>query len=136
MAEVQATLAGLLPFLAYFALGLAIMAAFLWIYTTLTPYDEVALVKANNAAAAIAWTGAILGFGIALSGALRESESLLEFLIWGIIAGIAQLLVFYAYRRVYPKLRERIEADEIASAIKLSGVAIAVGLLNASAMVY
>lgn len=136
MAEVQATLAGLLPFLAYFALGLAIMAAFMWIYTTLTPYDEVALVKANNAAAAIAWTGAILGFGIALSGALRESESLLEFLIWGIIAGIAQLLVFYAYRRVYPKLRERIEADEIASAIKLSGVAIAVGLLNASAMVY
>lgn len=136
MAEVQATLTGLLPFMAYFALGLAIMAAFMWIYTSLTPYDEIALVKANNAAAAIAWTGAILGFGIALSGALRESESLLEFLIWGVIAGIAQLLVFYAYRRFYPKLRERIEADEIASAIKLSGVAIAVGLLNASAMVY
>ena len=136
MPEVQATLMGLLPFLAYFVLGLAIIAAFMWAYTTLTPYNEVTLIKANNTSAAVTWAGASLGFGIALSGALRESTSLIEFVIWGLIAGLTQLIVFFVYRQFYPKIKERIEANELASAIKLSSVAISVGLLNAAAMVY
>ena len=135
MAELGATLAGLLPFLAYFILGLVIMAIFMWIYTQLTPYDEVALVKANNVAASLVWIGALLGFVLPLTSAMRESFSILEFVVWGLIAGIAQYCVFWGYRFFYPRIRERIELGEVAASLKLAGVSVAVGLMNAAAIV-
>jgi putative membrane protein len=52
------------------------------------------------------------------------------------IAGIAQLLGFQVFRRFYPLLSERIAKGEIAVSIKLAGVSVTVGLLNAACMTY
>ncbi|MGF1605599.1 MAG: DUF350 domain-containing protein [Rhodothalassiaceae bacterium] len=134
MLDFTGSFIGFPQFLAFFAMGLALMAAFMWIYTAITPHDEVALVRANNVTAAVVWTGALIGFVLPLSSAMRESFAIREFVVWGVIAGIAQLAVFFVYRRIYPKMRERIEADEMATGIKLAGVAIAVGILNAAAV--
>ena len=51
MELVSQSLAGLPSFLLYFALGIAVFAAFCVIYGAVTPYDEIALIRDGNVAA-------------------------------------------------------------------------------------
>ena len=55
-------LTGLPLFGAYFGLSLLLLAAFLLIYLRITPYHEIALIRAGNTAAATSLGGAIVGF--------------------------------------------------------------------------
>lgn len=130
------TLTGLVPFLMYFATALIFLMAFMSIYMWMTPNDEVALIKENNAAASVVLSAAFVGFSIPLASAAANSVNLVDFIVWGVIAGIAQLLVFLVFRRFYPLVAERITQGEIAVSIKLAGLSITVGLLNAACMTY
>ncbi|UTW59634.1 DUF350 domain-containing protein [Kordiimonas sp. SCSIO 12603] len=128
---------GVLPFLMYFGAAIVALAAFARIYSWVTPYDEVELIKNNNPAAATTFVGAMLGFGIPVYSALDNSLSLIDFAVWATIALVVQVLTFVLLRKlVYPKLVERIEQGEIAAAIKIAGVSIVVGLINAGSMTY
>ena len=51
------SLAGLPAFLVYFCTALVSVAAYLFIYTRVTPHDEFLLIRDNNPAAAIALKG-------------------------------------------------------------------------------
>ena len=42
--------------------GCALLAAFFAVYTKITPFNEVALIREGNAAAALSLTGAGVGF--------------------------------------------------------------------------
>lgn len=130
------TLSGILPFLMYFATSLVLLLAFMVIYMRMTPNDEVALIKEDNVAASVVFSAAFLGFSLPLASAAANSVNLLDFIVWGIVAGIAQLLVFQIFRRFYPLVSERIAKGEIAVSIKLAGVSVTVGLLNAACMTY
>jgi hypothetical protein len=52
---------GLDDFLLYFAMSLALLAAFLAIYVRITPYREFALIREGNVAASLSLSGAMLG---------------------------------------------------------------------------
>ncbi|MES2606735.1 MAG: DUF350 domain-containing protein, partial [Pseudomonadota bacterium] len=54
------SLAGISDFVAYFVLTVVLLGVFLRCYMWLTPHDEMALVRENNAAAAVALSGAML----------------------------------------------------------------------------
>jgi len=136
MTLLMATLAGLLPFLMYFGTALILLMVFMTIYMSITPNDEVALIKENNAAASVVLSAAFIGFSIPLASAAANSVNLLDFIVWGVIAGIAQLLVFLIFRKFYPLVSERITQGEIAVSIKLAGLSVTVGLLNAACMTY
>jgi putative membrane protein len=47
-------------FLAYFAVAMGLLVLFLLVYLNVTPYHEVALIRAGNAAAAVSLAGALL----------------------------------------------------------------------------
>lgn len=125
-------------FLLYFALAIGALILFKVIYTRITPHDEWKLIKEDhNVASAIAFGGAIVGFALALAGAITNSVSLGDFLIWAIVALFAQTLAFAVVRFVFmPKIVERIEQNEISAGIMLGAVSISVGLLNAASMTY
>ncbi|MEM9123394.1 MAG: DUF350 domain-containing protein [Pseudomonadota bacterium] len=135
MEESGGLVGSVLSFWTYFGLGLGMTAVFMWLYVRATPYDEVALIKQNNLGAAIAYTGALIGFVMPLQTALQHSVTLAEYLLWGLIAGFTQLGVFFVYRQFYPRFRERLEGGELASPVQLAGVSVAVGLLNAASIV-
>jgi putative membrane protein len=130
------TLSGLLPFLVYFGTALFLLMLFMSIYMRLTPNDEIALIKDNNAAASVVLSAAFVGFSIPLASAAANSVNLVDFIVWGLVAGIAQLLVFLVFRRFYPLVSERISQGEIAVSIKLAGLSVTVGLLNAACLTY
>jgi len=92
---VSELVASLVSFFAYFAGAIAFSAAFCLIYTWLTPHREFALiVREHNASAAIAFGGSLIGFAIALAGAIHNSETLLEFAIWGLVAVVTQIVAY------------------------------------------
>lgn len=130
------SLAGLPPFLAYFAVSIVLVLLFIRIYTWLTPHDELALIRANNSAAALAFGGALIGFALPLSSAITHSLSLLDCTIWGAVALVVQSLTFVALRITLKQLPERIQQGEIAAGIFAAATAIAVGLINAACMTY
>jgi len=132
------SIAGLQNFALYFAISIALFFVFKIVYAFVTPHDEWKLVKEEKStAAAIGFGGAMIGFAIALSGAVTNSEFLLDYVIWGFIAIIAQLVAFALLRFTFmPKIAERIQNNEVSAGIMLGAMSVAVGLLNAACMSY
>jgi putative membrane protein len=138
MDMVLASLAGLGHFILYFVVGILMLVIFKILYAMVTPHNEWDLIKNDkNTTAAVAFSGAIVGFGIALAGAAKNSVSLLDFTLWGVIALAAQILAFAIVRFLFmPKISDRIRNNEMAAGIVLAGVSIAVGLINGACMTY
>ncbi|PSW22249.1 hypothetical protein C9I98_03015 [Photobacterium sanctipauli] len=132
------SLAGLGAFILYFSLSLAFLLLFKFVYVRFTPHDEWKLVKEEqNVAASIGLSGSIIGYCLAIAGAASNSVNIIDFMIWGVVALIAQLIAFAILRFGFmPKIVERIEAGEIPAGIVMAATAISVGLLNAACMTY
>lgn len=136
MADLQASLAGIVPFIIYFTAAIVMLLVFMKIYTFMTPHDEVELIRGNNVAASVVFSAAFLGFSLPLASAAANSVSVIDFIIWGVIACVAQLIVYQVFRRFYPKITDRIEKGEMAICIKLAAISTTVGLLNAACITY
>lgn len=128
---------GAVHFIVAFGLACLFLTVFKWLYQVSTPYDERALIAANNSAAAVALGGAIIGFALPLASALEVTGSIVEFAAWGLLAGVIQIVAALIIRRVVVRdMAARIEGGNIASAIYSAATSIGVGLLNAASMTY
>lgn len=136
MTILLSSLSGVVPFLIYFATSIAMLLGFMALYMRMTPVDEVTLIRENNVAASLVFSGAFVGFSLPLASAAINSVSFVDFLVWGVIAGLAQLLVYQVFRRFYPLVADRISRGEMAVSTKLAGLSVTVGLLNAACMSY
>ena len=136
--ENQDLLTAVLNFSLYFAVSIALLLIFKFVYALVTPHDEWKLIKEDkNVAAALGFGGAIIGFSLALSSAAEHSVSLVDFATWGLIALIAQALAFALIRFGFmPKIVQRIEDNEMSAGVMLGVMNVAIGLLNAACMSY
>ncbi|MBK7956606.1 MAG: DUF350 domain-containing protein [Candidatus Accumulibacter sp.] len=123
-------------FLAYFAVALLLLALFLLVYVNVTPYHELALIRAGNSAAAISLSGALIGFAMPVANVIAHSDTLVDLAAWGVIAGVIQILAYLAARFALPQLNQDIPAGKVAPATFLAVVSLSVGLLNAACMTY
>src|SRR5690606_13367657 len=106
LATTLSSLNGLPAFLAYFAMAIVLVLLFIRIYTWVTPQDELAQIRANNTAAALAFGGALIGFALPLSSAITNSMSLLDCAVWGAVALVVQVLTFVVLRVAIRQLPE------------------------------
>lgn len=128
------SLAGLPAFLLYFALSMALLIVFLAVYLAVTPYNELALIRQGNAAAAISLAGAVIGFVLPLARAVTQSVSPLDLVAWGCIALVVQIVVFFLVGKIMPRFTEAIRNGQVSDAAFLAALAVAVGVLNAASM--
>lgn len=128
--------ANLPNFLAYFGTAIALLAVFGLIYLNVTPYDEIGLIRNGNTAAATSLVGTLLGFAMPVANVIAHSDTLLDLLAWGSIAGVIQILAYLAARFTLPHLNQDIPEGKIAPALFLGGLSVAVGLINAACMGY
>lgn len=133
---IVASLQGIPAFLAYFMIGYVLVLLFTLLYTWITPHHEWTLLKQNNRSAAIAFGMSIVGFTIPLASAAINAVGLLDYVLWGLVALIAQLVTFFTVRLYIPKLSERVSNDELATGVFLGCAALATGILNAACMTY
>jgi putative membrane protein len=129
-------LAGLPAFLAYFGAAVGLLVVFGFVYARLTPHHEFALIKANKPAAAVAFGGTLLGFVMPMASAMSNSVSLLDFVLWGVVALVVQLLTFFLLRLFIRDLPQRIAHNEMASGAFVAFASVAVGVLNAASMTW
>lgn len=134
--EIAFPFQGIVSFLTYFVVTVALTMAFQWIYLKVTPYDEVRLIGQNNVAAAITYAGAFIGFILPVASSVAHSVGLIDCVIWAVIAGIVQLVTFFAMRLFYPGIPESVKAGEVAPAVKLACVSVGIGVLNAACLTY
>jgi putative membrane protein len=125
---------GLPAFLTYFAIAIVLLLLFAVIYTRLTAHDEFALIRQGKSAAAVALGGSLVAFALPLCSAIVHSVSLVDFVIWGLIALAIQIATFFAVRILLPDLSQRISNDEMAAGLFVALTSIAVGAINAACM--
>jgi putative membrane protein len=118
----------------YFVVAIGAIMVFVAIYTAITPYREITLIREGNVAAAISLGGAVLGYTLPLAQSVAQSGSLADMLLWSVVALVAQLLAYAATRLMLPQLAADVKADKIASAIFLAAMSLAIGIVNAAAM--
>jgi putative membrane protein len=130
------SLAGLPYFVVYFGISLLLLTLCLGAYVLITPYPEIRLIREGNAAAATSLGGVLIGFALPLASVVINSISLLDMLLWSVVALIVQLIAFAVVRLMVPAIGKNVREGQVSSGIFLGAVAIALGILNASSMTY
>jgi len=130
------SLSGFDDFLLYFGLSIGFLAAFLYIYMLVTPYNELQLIRSGNAAAAWSVGFAMLGFSLPLASAVIHSVNPWDMTLWAAIALVVQILVFVAVRLILPDVTRHIQEGQVSSGAFLGLLSLAVGVLNAASMTY
>jgi putative membrane protein len=128
------SLNGLPAFLIYLSVALVLIGAYLFVYLWLTPQDEFALIRANNPAAAVALGMSLIGFALPLTSSIGHADTVVDLTIWGIVAFVVQIAVFFLARIPIRDLPQRIAQGELAPAIWLGSASVAAGMLNAASM--
>ena len=131
-----ASLSGLADFLIFFVIAVALVALYLGVYTVATAHNEFALIRRNVISAAVALGFSLVGFALPLGSAIVHAQSVLDCLIWGLVALAVQIIAYWLVRLVLPNLSERIAAGEMAAALFLGAASLSAGILNAAAMTY
>lgn len=129
-------LGGMNGFFLHFLAALLLAMLFSLLYVRITPYAEFRLIREGKVAPAVSFSGALLGFVIALASAIANSVSFPDMLIWAAVALVVQVGVFYVLRRCFPELCQSIAEDRLAPAILLGVLSLAAGILDAASMSY
>ena len=136
MRQVFDSFAGFDDFLVYLGVSLSLLYLFVWVYIRVTPWREMALIRTGNMGAAFSLGGAILGFIVPLSAAVKYSVNVVDMLIWGLIALLVQIAAFIVVKMLVPSVGQDIEAGNGAQGFFLGVASLGVGLLNAACMSY
>ena len=114
------SIAGLPDFLLYLGTAAGLTGLYLLVYTLATAHNEVALIRQDVTAAAVALGGSLVGFTLPLAVAIYNARSLLDCLIWGLVALVVQVAIYWLVRLAVPDLSRRIEEDRVAAAAVFS----------------
>ena len=131
---IQSFWAGFPVLLLHTSVTLAMLAAAVFVYVRITPYDEIKLIRGGNTAAAVSLSGAIVGLAIPLAFSMASSISVLEVLIWGPVTLLLQLIAFRFTDLILKDISKRIADDEIGPAILLVSIKLGVAAINAAAV--
>ena len=129
------SLQGLAAFAAYFLAASALCVVYVFVYTRVTQHDEFDLImRQHNASAALALGMSLLGFALPLASAILHSVSILDCVIWGVIALVVQIIAYYVARAFHPGLNQALADNTMASALWLGFISITAGILSAVSM--
>ena len=118
----------------YLLASLAMMSVFSLIYTKITPYDEIKMIREGKAAAALSFLGALIGFSLTLASSILHNDSFVAFAAWAGAAMIVQLAVYTVLSRLIPDMHECFEKNNVAMGALLGGVSLTFGIINAACL--
>jgi putative membrane protein len=121
----------ILAYLLHLLTAAAMVLAFFMIYTRITPFDEVLLVRQGNQAAAFSLGGTLLGFSVTIASALWHTANYYQFLGWAAGAMVVQVLVFSVATSLLRMSKDQIEANNKAFGGLLGAISLSIGVINA-----
>lgn len=133
-APLASFVAGFPDFIIQLAIALGLFVASLFIYTIMTPHKELALIRAGNPSASLAYGGVIVGIAIPLGSCLAHSFGVIDLIIWGVVTLLIQLLAFRFADIFLRGLPRRIAEGDVAAAVFLMSIKIGLALIMAGAV--
>lgn len=131
---VQALGSGLPVLLVQLLVTLVLLAIGVAVYSRITPFDERRLVADGNAAAGLTYGASIAALAIPLAATLATNATVIDIVLWGVVALVLQLIAFAAANLLIRGLHRQIEGGNVAAAAVLAGMQVAVALINAAAI--
>lgn len=131
---IDSLLKGVPVLLTHLSVALAVLLAGLGLYMLITPHKELQLIRAGNTAAAVSLGGAAVGLALPLAFCLAGSVNVWDILLWGIVTLIVQLITFRLVDLLLRDLPRRIEQGEMATAVMLTSIKLAVATLVAASV--
>ena len=122
----------ILNYLIHLILAAALLIAFFIIYTRVTPYNEVLLIRQGNQAAALSLGGALLGFSATIASSLMHTADYQQFFAWAFGAMVVQLLAYVVTTRLLRMSKDQIESNNSAFGGLLSAISLSIGAINAA----
>lgn len=130
-------LATLPAFLTWFPVCAILLAGFAAIYIRVTPWAELRLIRAGNIAAAVSFSGALLGYSLVVASVMLHAVSRVDLLVWGIVGLVVQVAAFYVARLLLGEdLPHRMEEGQLSSGVMLASTSLSAGTLNAATMAF
>src|SRR4051812_43998254 len=87
-----------------------LLGVFFFVYTRVTPFDEMALIHAGKGAAALSLGGALIGFSLTLASSIVYNSTLVGVVGWAVVAMAVQVVVYAITSRMLHTVRVEIEA--------------------------
>jgi len=111
-----------------------LLGAFIVLYTRITPFDEIALIHAGKASAALSLGGAIVGFSLTLGASIIYNAGLFGVVAWAVVAMVVQVVVYAIASRVMHTVKTEIEAGNVAMGGFMGALSLAAGVINAACL--
>jgi len=121
----------ILAYLLHLGTAAILVLVFFIVYTRITPFDEVLLVRQGNGAAALSLSGALQGFAATIASSLVHTADYDAFAGWAFGALVVQLLVYAVATRLLRMSKDQIEADNRAFGLLLGSISLSIGIVNA-----
>ena len=122
----------ILNYLIHLLLAAGLLIVFFIIYTRVTPYNEVLLIRQGNQAAALSLGGALLGFSATIASSLMHTADYQQFFAWAFGAMVVQLLAYVVTTRLLRMSKDQIESNNTAFGGLLGAISLSIGAINAA----
>lgn len=122
----------------YIGLAIVLLIIGIILFEVTTKNKEFELIKNGNKAAVYAFGGRILGLAIVLYSSISNSVNIFDMMIWGSIAIVMQIIIFYLAELLTPKfnITKAIDDDNQAVGLFLLFLSISIGLIIAASLTY
>ncbi|MES2676901.1 MAG: DUF350 domain-containing protein [Pseudomonadota bacterium] len=113
-------ISGIPYFLSFLLTALAIVFLGVWVYSRITPYDELELIKKRNISASISLSATIIGITLPIAFCLASSVNIYDLIIWGFVSLIVQILMFFLMDKILKDISQKVQEDNIAATLLYS----------------
>ncbi len=124
--------------LSYIGVATVLLAIGVVLFEVTTKSKELELIRNGKKAAVYAFGGRILGLAIVLYSSISNSVSILDMVLWGALAIVLQIVLFYLADLLIPRLSmtKEIDANNEAVGLLLLFLSISIGLIIAGSLTY
>lgn len=121
-------------YLIYLVSALLLLGVFACVYSWVTAFDEMALIRAGNSAAALSFGGALVGFSLTLLSSIAVHATYMPFVGWALGAMVMQVLAYSIAARVIRGMNDAIRENNVAMGGLMGSISLSVGIINAACL--
>jgi putative membrane protein len=116
----------------YLLLAGVLLLIFFMVYTWVTPFNEILLIRQGNCAAALSLGGAMIGFSLTVASCIFHTSHYQQFMAWAAGALVVQVLVYAITAKLLRISKQHIESGNTAFGALLCSISLSVGAINAA----
>ena len=116
----------------HLVLAIILIIVFFIVYTKITPFDEVLLIRQGNNAATLSLGGALIGFSLTVASCIIHTSDYREFLAWAAGALVVQLLAYALSTKLLHMSKDHIESGNTAFGGLIGAISLSLGAINAA----